>query len=135
MDKRLSLLRQKAQKVLYRMRKARKKAEFKTIIVTDLERLKMTKKTRDSARDEDCSLRLGQCSSNETVVLCHIGRNRGIAIKCGDHFAVYACSNCHDIIDGRVKSEFSKVELQAEKLRALEETQGKLIDKGLLCLK
>jgi hypothetical protein len=89
---------------------------------------------RNSARDEDCSLRLGQCSSNETVILAHIGRNRGWAIKCGDHFAVYACSNCHDIIDGRVKSQFGKLELDSEKLRALEETQSKLIDKGLICV-
>lgn len=88
-----------------------------------------------SARGEDCSLRLGQCSSNETVVLCHIGRLRGMAIKCGDHFGVYACSNCHDIIDGRVKSDWDKLALQAEKLRALEETQAKLVNKSLLCLK
>lgn len=95
----------------------------------------MASKIRQSAKDEDCSLRLGFCSSNETVVLCHIGRNRGMALKCSDHFAVYACSACHDIIDGRVKSPFSKVELQAEKLRALEETQTKLIKKELLCIK
>lgn len=91
-------------------------------------------KIRQSARGESCSLRLGQCSNSETTVLCHIGRYKGMAIKCGDHFAVYACSNCHDIIDGRVKSEFSKIELQAEKLRALEETQGKLINKGLMVI-
>jgi len=87
---------------------------------------------RNSARGEDCSLRLGQCSSNETVILAHIGKNRGWAIKCGDHFAVYACSNCHDIIDGRAKSQFGVLELDSEKLRALEETQGKLIQKGLM---
>lgn len=91
---------------------------------------KLTLKT--SARGEDCSLRLVPCSSNETVVLCHIGRNRGWSIKCGDHFAIYACSNCHDVIDGRVKSEFSKLELESEKLRALEETQLKFIEKGLM---
>lgn len=92
-------------------------------------------KIRESARGEYCSLRLGCCSSNETVVLCHVGKNRGWAIKCADYFAVYACSNCHDMIDGRIKSQFTKTELQAEKLRALEETQGKLVEKGLLCLK
>lgn len=90
-------------------------------------------KIRKSARGEDCSLRLGMCSSPETVILAHIGRNRGIAIKCADYFAVYACANCHDIIDGRSKSEFTKDELNSEKLRALEETQGKLVNKGLLC--
>lgn len=90
-------------------------------------------KIRRSARGEGCSLRLGNCSSNETVVLCHIGRDKGVGMKCGDHFAVYGCSNCHDIIDGRAKSDFTKDQINTEKLRALEETQKKLIEKGLLC--
>lgn len=89
-------------------------------------------KIRKSARGEDCALRLGNCSSNETVILAHIGRNRGMGIKCADYMAVYACSNCHDIIDGRVKSEYTKDQLNTEKLRALEETLGKLFNKGLL---
>lgn len=54
-----------------------------------------------------------------------------MAIKCADYFAVYACSNCHDIIDGRVKSGFSKDELNTEKLRALEETQGLMVKENL----
>lgn len=96
---------------------------------------KQTKITK-SAKGEDCSLRISpNCQDGETVVLCHIGRNRGMGIKCGDHFAIYACANCHDIIDGRVNTVFSGDELEREKLRALEETQGKLINKGLLCLK
>lgn len=95
----------------------------------------MSKKTKDSARGEDCSLRLTQCSSIETTCLCHIGRIRGMAIKCSDNFAVYACSNCHDIIDGRTPSVFNSDELSTEKLRALEETQEKLINKGLLSIK
>ena len=94
---------------------------------------KQTKITK-SAKGEDCTLLLGNCSSNETVVLCHIGKNRGMAIKCGDHFAVYGCANCHKAIDGQVKSEFSKSELAEIKLIALERTQQKLIDKGLLVI-
>lgn len=93
-----------------------------------------SRKIRDSAKGEDCSLRLVNCSSNETVVLAHIGRNRGMGIKCGDHFAVYACSNCHDVIDGRV-NDSQGLDLEYEKLRALEETQLKLINKGLVILK
>lgn len=89
-------------------------------------------KITKSARGEDCTLLFGNCSSNETVVLCHIGKNRGIGIKCGDHFAVYACSNCHDIIDHRKRHEFSPGELAIIKLIALERTQQKLIDKGLM---
>lgn len=91
---------------------------------------KQTKITK-SARGEDCTLLLGQCSGDETVVLCHIGKNRGMAYKCGDHFAVYACSACHDLLDGRVKSIFSTGELSDIKLIALERTQQKMIDKGL----
>ena len=94
-----------------------------------------SKKIRESARGEDCTLRLGICSSNETVVFCHIGRRRGMGIKCGDNFGIYCCAACHDVIDGRVKSYFSRDELDANKLRALEETQEKLIEKGLLVLK
>ena len=95
---------------------------------------KQTKITK-SAKGEDCTLRLDECNhDNETVVLCHIGKNRGMGIKCGDHFAIYACSSCHDVIDGR-KPNTMIIDLEIEKLRALEETQGKLIDKGLLCIK
>ena len=96
------------------------------------------KKIRNSAKGEECSLRISPNCTDEygAVVLCHIGKNRGMSIKCGDHFGVYACNHCHDIIDGRVKpDQFSPVELGMEKLRALEETQDKLIKKGLLCLK
>jgi len=91
-------------------------------------------KITKSARGEDCTLLLGDCSSAETVVLCHIGKNRGMAYKCNDIFAVYACSSCHDIIDGRKPSQYSKLELDSYKLIALERTQQKLIDKGLLCV-
>lgn len=94
---------------------------------------KQTKITK-SARGEDCTLMLHSCSGSETVVLCHIGKNRGMGYKCSDHFAVYACSNCHDIIDGRVKTMFTHDELMYFKFIALERTQQKLIDKGLLVI-
>lgn len=104
------------------------------VVKLSIEGVSMKLTIRNSARGEDCSLRLMPCSSNETTVLAHIGRNRGMGIKCSDHFAVYACSSCHDIIDGRVMAPF-ELDLEEEKLRALEETQGKLINKGLLWLK
>ena len=91
-------------------------------------------KIRESAKGESCSLRLHPKCTDEfgAVVLCHIGKSRGMGIKCGDHFAVYGCNHCHDVIDNRVYTEFSAIELEREKLRALEETQLKLINKGLL---
>ncbi len=87
-----------------------------------------------SARGEYCTLILGNCSDDDTVVLCHIGKNRGMAYKCSDHFAVYACSNCHDIIDGRAEPMYGWDMVDSAKLTALERTQQKLIDKGLLVI-
>ncbi|PHR55992.1 MAG: hypothetical protein COA43_14690 [Robiginitomaculum sp.] len=94
---------------------------------------KQTKITK-SARGEDCTLLLGNCSGSDTVVLCHIGKNRGMSYKCGDHMAVYGCGNCHKIIDGQVHADFTRGELAEIKLIALERTQQKLIDKGLLVI-
>ena len=91
-----------------------------------------TSKIRQSAKGEDCTLLLGNCSSNETVVLCHIGKDRGMGIKCSDHFAVYACSNCHDVIDGRAQAIYGYEMIDNAKLYALERTQNKLIKKGLI---
>lgn len=88
-------------------------------------------KFTESARGEDCTLMLGNCSSPETVVLCHIGRDRGMGIKCADHFAVYACSNCHDVIDGRVNPLYGWDMVDGAKLTALERTQKRMIEKGL----
>tara|TARA_R110000850_G_scaffold269167_3_gene401037 strand:- start:4172 stop:4465 length:294 start_codon:yes stop_codon:yes gene_type:complete len=91
-------------------------------------------KIRKSARGEDCSLRLGNCSGNDTVVLAHIGKNKGMGIKCADWLAIYCCNDCHMQIDGHKPSQFSKIELDSEKLRALEETLDKLFKKELLCI-
>ena len=90
-----------------------------------------SKKIRNSARGQDCTLRLvGVCNFNdETTILAHIGRDRGMALKCDDTFAVYSCSACHTAIDGAERSD-----LALDLLRALEETQKILFDKGLIKL-
>ena len=97
-----------------------------------------SKKLRDSARGEECTLRLtGTCNHNpETVVLCHVGKIRGMAFKCNDSFAIYACSACHSAIDGRAKySHELNPNLSEDVLRALELTQNRLIEKGLMVIK
>jgi len=94
-----------------------------------------SKKLRDSARGRDCELRLiGTCNHNsETTVLCHIGRDRGTAIKCNDTMAVFACSSCHDAIDGRTSYDsIANPNIQDDLLRALEATQDYWIREGLL---
>lgn len=88
-----------------------------------------SKKLKNSARGQDCTLRLiGTCNSNpETTVLAHIGRSRGMGIKCDDSFAVFACSSCHSKID-----RDSKESNASDLIRALEETQSYWFNEGLL---
>lgn len=90
---------------------------------------------RDSARGEDCTLRLACCNFNtETTSFCHIRQFgwAGTAQKPPDFLGVYACSNCHDALDLRSdQAPWGWDDL----LRALGETQIKLSAKGLLTLK
>ncbi len=62
---------------------------------------KQTKYTR-SARGQDCCVRIpGVCNHNpETVVFAHLN-GAGMGMKHADIHGAYACSNCHDFIDGR----------------------------------
>jgi len=89
-----------------------------------------SKKIRESAMGEDCTLRVSaNCQDGETVVFCHLNTNfRGVGLKSPDLFGVYVCYECHLLLDK------SRVEYQ-DQLRALTETQMKLYDKGLLVVK
>lgn len=91
----------------------------------------MSKQTRitKSARGEACSLRVSPDCTDEVgyVVACHLNSNyRGVGIKSPDIFIVYGCFHCHQMLDA------GKVNYQ-DQLRASQETQMKLMNKGLLC--
>lgn len=92
-----------------------------------------SKALRDSARGEDCTLRLDCCSFDpETTVLAHVPcGQKGIGMKGPDTIAVYACSACHDVLDGRANGEIDEGDL----LRALADTHERLIRKGILTVK
>ena len=64
-----------------------------------------SKKIRDAARGQACTLRFPVCNQNtETVVLCHSNRGadgKGMGIKSSDDRAAFGCSACHDVLDGR----------------------------------
>ena len=87
----------------------------------------VSKKIRASAKDEACSLRVSPfCQDDETVVAAHLNSvYRGVGIKSPDLWVVYACHHCHTMLDA------SKVHPR-DQLRALQETQYKLTEKGLL---
>lgn len=90
----------------------------------------VSKKLRDSARDQTCTLRLQGCGYDDgTVVLAHLPcGQKGMGMKGPDVIACFACDNCHSIIDGRKRGEYETADL----LRALAETQVHWIEKGLL---
>ena len=87
-----------------------------------------SKKITQSARDEDCTLRLvGVCNYNpQTTVFAHVGGG-GMGIKRHDISGCYACSNCHTYIDS-MSTEKNSLDI----LRAMIETQSILLKKGLI---
>lgn len=91
-------------------------------------------KLRKSAQGQNCTLRLTGCNYNpETVVLAHIRFNQfcGVAMKPPDYMSCFACSSCHDIVDARVKGDFTHQDL----LRANFETMKYWVDNGFVEVK
>jgi len=89
---------------------------------------------RDSARGEDCTLRLPCCNHDpSTTVFAHLRvfGLAGMAQKPGDNAGVYACACCHDAIDRRNGSTAGLWGFE-DLLRALLITQSRLIAKGLM---
>ena len=92
----------------------------------------VSKKLRDSARGQDCTVRIpGVCNFNpETTVLAHLPcGSKGAGMKGPDIISVFCCSSCHDAIDGRrndIEIDWKDI------IRAIAETQLIWISKGLL---
>ena len=95
-----------------------------------------TSKIRQSAKQEQCTVRIpGICNHNPaTTVLAHVALKglSGIGMKPSDIHACYACSSCHDVIDGRVQTQFTPLEILVWKLEAVFRTQLKLLEKDLI---
>lgn len=88
-------------------------------------------KIRRAARGQMCTLRLEGCNYNkETTVLAHVrmAGHCGIGSKPSDIKSCFACSSCHDVIDGRTKGEFDYKDL----LRGHFETLDVLIELNLV---
>lgn len=90
---------------------------------------------RESARGRECTCRIpGVCNFNpETVVLAHLpGHAKGIGTKENDLHAAYACSSCHDVIDGRKRTGVPDSIILDAMLRGLSETQAAMVAAGLI---
>ena len=92
-------------------------------------------KLTEGARGEDCTLHIyPYCNgNNETVVTCHINcEDKGWSLKSPDFWSVYGCSDCHDVIDGRKKTDLSKDVINDCIMRALYRTMKRRIEQGLI---
>lgn len=94
-------------------------------------------KIRKAARNQECTLRITNCSGIDTTVLAHIRTpNTGLGLKPIDTMAVFACASCHDILDGRNQNApISENEILSSVIRAMSQTHSILIDKRLIVLK
>ena len=91
-------------------------------------------KYRESARGEMCQIRIpGHCNFNpETTVLAHLNGG-GMALKHSDIHGAFACSSCHDIVDGRKSIvEFTKDEIKLMHLEGIIRTQNIWLIMGVL---
>ena len=71
---------------------------------------------RKLAKGQPCMIRVpGVCNRNsETTVLAHyrMAGTCGTGMKPPDMLGAWACSACHDAVDGRVRSTWSRCELR-----------------------
>lgn len=96
-------------------------------------------KIRKSARGKICQVRIpGVCNfTPETVIAAHIriAGTCGVGVKPSDLLTIRACSNCHDVIDGRVgKKGLDKREMNTYILEALCRTLVEYEKEGLVKL-
>ena len=97
--------------------------------------LDVGRKIRNFARGQTCTLRLRGCNGNpETVVFAHAPSiDNGMGLKqAKDFWGAFACSNCHDVVDGRVSTKDDRITILERWLAAIYETQKRLIEAGLM---
>ncbi len=93
-------------------------------------------KLRQEAKGKPCQIRIPRvCNGNsETVVLAHINERRllgvGAGMKPHDLFGAWACSACHDAVDGRTSGEYVWRELDKFLADAVFRTQNILLEEG-----
>lgn len=98
-------------------------------------------KITQSAKNEECQVRLyGVCNFNSaTVVWAHANGSasgKGMGLKSPDALGTYACSACHDAIDGRTKPKhLEQHEIKIAFHEGHQRSFIKLMQKGLVtCL-
>lgn len=97
-----------------------------------------SKKLRDSASGQDCTLNIaGICNYDDaTTVLAHLpDESHGMSQKADDISGAFACSECHDCIDGRHTVKLSSEDKEFYMRRGMVRTWRHWIDSGLIVVK
>jgi hypothetical protein len=99
-----------------------------------------SKKLRDSARGQECTLQIAGicCGDTETTVLAHLpDESHGMGLKADDISSCYACRTCHDAID--MRSGWARMNDDSTRewymRRAMVRTWRRMIDSGLVVVK
>ena len=95
-------------------------------------KIRQNKITR-SARGRECTVRIpGVCNWNpETTVGAHVNGG-GAGMKSLDIHMAYCCSSCHDAVDRRTKSAYTRVQLDMMLLEGVMRTQKIMVEEGLI---
>jgi len=92
-----------------------------------------SKKLRDSARGQECQVRSPVCNGDtSTTVLAHLNGG-GMGTKHSDLLAAFACSSCHNLIDGNYQGYSPHFVTQIH-CDAIFRTQKIWLDTGLVTM-
>ena len=94
----------------------------------------MSKLTK-AAEGQTCTIQLyPYCNGNtETTVFCHANsEDKGLAKKRPDWWGADGCSACHDIVDGRKKTDIPSHEIKDCFTRGIYRTLRRRIEQGLI---
>ena len=98
----------------------------------------MSSKLTKAAKHQDCTIQLyPYCNGNiETTVLCHApSEDKGMSMKSPDWWGADGCSACHDIVDGRMKTDISGDHIYQAHIRGVYRTIKRRIEQGLILIK
>lgn len=98
-------------------------------------RVDMGQRIRQFARGQNCTLRLPGCNNDSTtVVFAHapsIDNAMGMK-QAKDFWGAFACSHCHDVVDGRVTTSDQRILILERWMAGIYETMKRLIAADLL---
>ncbi len=89
---------------------------------------------RKLAKGQPCLIRLPGCNHNpETTVTAHyrLAGYAGIGMKPDDYdWGAWACSACHDLVDGRTKTQMSREIIRLAHAEGVLRTQAEIRKRG-----